>query len=83
MLPWRPFHTYDLTMQQKDDSWQGSLFLDGELPTVQQGRVPSFSSAPVTIPADEPIGPVRIHLRRKPKSRFALARWWRALVGGC
>lgn len=82
MLPCRPVYTYDGAMKQKGDSGQGSLFLDRELPLVEQGRVPSSNNAPVALPAEAPTEPVRLHLRRRSESRFPFARWWRALVGG-
>lgn len=73
--------SYGLAMKRTNDSRQGSLFLDGDLPSAARGNV-SAHDRQTSDPLSEAPGD-RLHMRiqRDPVMHGLFRRWWRRLVG--
>ncbi|EQB16757.1 hypothetical protein RLDS_06470 [Sphingobium lactosutens DS20] len=71
---------YGLAMM-RNDSRQGSLFLDGDLPSVERGRVAGHGRDIPDPPADAPGDDVHMRIQRHPATKGLFRSWWRRLVG--
>jgi hypothetical protein len=69
-------------MKAKDDSNQGSLFADGDLPQIERGKQSSTDQSSFELATEPLLDQVSLRIRRQPGRRFSLKKWWEALTRG-